>query len=375
MTLVLNEEQVMLRDSARSFLSERAGVSQLRALRDSGNEEGFSRDLWAEIVEMGWPAVLVPEDYGGLGYGFTGIGLILEECGRTLTPTPLLSSAMVGAAAINRAGSDAQRQTLLPGIASGEQLLALAVDEDVTHRPAHCATTVRRSDDGLTIGGSKTMVVDGHIANTLIVTASDAESGGKRLLLVPADAHGVEVEPIRLLDTHRAARIRLNDVTVPESSQLGAPGNAADLEDYLLDVARIGQSAELLGLAQVVFERTMAYLRERKQFGVPIGAFQALQHRAARLYSEIEMCVSALRHALATLDSDSDEIAAIASLTKAKLSETAHLAATEGIQMHGGIGMTDEYDIGFFLKRCRILETVFGDRYFHLDRYARENGY
>ncbi len=373
MSLILNDEQQMLRDAARTFLAERAPVDHLRELRDRANPHGFSRELWAEIVELGWAAVLVPEAYGGLGYGFQGMGLILEECGRTLTPTPLLCSAMVAAAALNKAGSEQQRAALLTRIAGGEQLFAIAFDEGPVHRPESCETSLRRSDHGLKIDGVKTLVVDGHFADTLIVSAREADS--KRLLLVPADADGVEIERIAMLDTHWSARIRFADVTVPETALLGDADGAESLEDYILDVARIGQSAELLGLAQAVFMRTTDYLRERKQFGVPIGSFQALQHRAAKLYAEIELSISAVRHALAALDADDTTLAATASRTKAKLTETAHLAATEGIQMHGGIGMTDEYDVGFYLKRCRILETIFGDRYFHLDRFARINGY
>jgi len=370
MALVLNDEQVMLRDSARDFLSAQAPVGHLRLLRDTSDSDGISRELWSQIVDMGWSAILVPEEHGGLGYGFAGIGLVLEECGRTLTPSPLLSSAMVAAAAMVRYGSEGQKATHLPGLASGEQLMALAVDEGAHHNPETCATSAIQADSVYRISGTKNAVVDGIIANTLLVTARK-DDGSLGVFLVPADADGVQIEPVAHLDTHRAASVTLTDVELGADAELQGSG----VIDYLLDVARIGQSAELLGIAQEVFERTMEYLKDRKQFGVPIGVFQGLAHRAAHLYTEIELCKSVVLSALRLLDSGGDDISEVASMTKAKLSEIAHLAAIEGVQMHGGMGMTDECEIGFFLKRCRILETLYGDRYFHLDRYARQRGY
>ena len=373
MALVLNEEQTMLRDSARDFLAERAPVSHLRALRDSGSEDGFSRELWAEMAELGWPAILVPEAYGGLGYGFTGLGLLLEESGRTLTPSPLLGTALTAVAALNFAGSESQRAALLPGIAAGERILALACDESSRHRPTLVATEAHGDGERYRLTGRKTAVIDGQSADTFIVSAWTG--GGLSLFLVPADASGVSVEPYPLLDTNKAANLRFDQVELGPDALLGEAEQGEALLHRILDAARIGISAELLGLAQEAFERTNEYLKERKQFGVPIGSFQALQHRAARLHAEIEMCKSVVLKALQALDEDAPDCAELASLAKAKVSTTAHLAATEAIQMHGGIGMTDEFDIGFFLKRCRILETLYGDRHFHLDRFARIRGY
>jgi alkylation response protein AidB-like acyl-CoA dehydrogenase len=377
MALVLSEEQTMLRDAARDFLGERAPLSHLRKLRDSGNPDGFSRELWAEMTELGWTAILVPEDYGGLGYGYTGLGLVLEEAGRTLTPSPLLGTALTAVAALNLAGTTAQCAAVLPGVATGKRILSLACDEVSRHRPRQIATAAVKLADGYRLTGHKTAVIDGHAADTFIVSAWTG--GGLSLFLVPADATGVTVERYPLLDTHAAANVRFDRVELGADALLGAFDKGQVLLDRILDVARIGAAAELLGLAQEAFTRTVDYLKERKQFGVPIGSFQALQHRAAKLHAEIEMCKSVVLKALQLLDAGAadvaDQLAEMASLAKAKLSTTAHLAATEAIQMHGGIGMTDDFDIGFFLKRCRILETLYGDRYFHLDRYARLRGY
>jgi alkylation response protein AidB-like acyl-CoA dehydrogenase len=373
MPLVLTEEQQMLRDAARDFLKERAPVSHLRTIRDSASEDGFSRELWAEMVGMGWASILVPEEHGGLDYGYSGLGIVLEECGRTLTPSPLLATALIGVAALTLAGTAEQQEEILPGVAAGERLLALACDESAAHRPDDAATEAEDLGDSFRISGRKIAIVDGHVADTFIVSAWTGR--GISLFLVPAWAQGVRVERCPLLDTHAAADLFLNGAEVSAGNLLGELHQGQASLNRVLDIARIGQAAELLGIAQESFERTLAYLRERRQFGVPIGSFQALQHRAAQVFTEIELDKSVVLSALQSLDSGAVDIAEIASLAKARLSATAHLATTEAIQMHGGIGMTDDFDIGFFLKRCRILETVYGDRYFHLDRYARLRGY
>ncbi len=379
MALVLTEEQLMLKESARDFLRQRAPVSHLRELRDSKSMSGFSTQLWAEMAEMGWTAILIPEQYGGLEYGYSGLGIVLEETGRTLTPSPLLSTCLMGVTAVVKGGSATQCEKYLPQVATGNHLLALAVNESSRHAPYTVTTTANTSDNGFHLAGRKTAVIDGHNADTLIVSArtrgADNDSDGISLFLVPADHPGIAIEGYRVLDTHCAAHVTLDDVKIGEDSLLGELHQGAAVLDQVLDASVIGQSAELLGLAQEAFERTLEYLKERKQFGVPIGSFQALQHRAAVMFSDIELCKSIVLKALHGLDQDDGGITEIASLVKAKLSETAHNVATEAIQMHGGIGMTDEFEIGFFLKRCQILETFLGDRYFHLDRFARQRGY
>ena len=379
MPLVLNEEQLMLKESARDFLRQRAPVSHLRELRDSKSISGFSQELWTEMAEMGWTAILIPEQYGGLEYGYSGLGIVLEETGRTLTPSPLLSTCLMGVTAVVKGGNAEQCGKYLPEVATGSHLLALAVNESSRHAPYTVTTTAKSSDNGFCLAGRKTAVIDGHNADTLIVSArtrgADNDSDGISLFLVPADRPGITTEGYRVLDTHCAAHITLDDVKIGGDSLLGELHQGAAVLDQVLDAGVIGQSAELLGLAQEAFERTLEYLKERKQFGVAIGSFQALQHRAAVMYGDIELCKSIVLKALHALDQDVGDIPELASLVKAKLSETAHHVAAEAIQMHGGIGMTDEFDIGFFLKRCQILETFLGDRYFHLDRFARQRGY
>lgn len=375
MALVLTEELQMLADAARSFLDDRAPVSHLRALRESADNAGFSRELWSQIAALGWPAVVVPEDYGGLGYGFRAAGVLLWECGRTLTPTPLLATAMMGVAGVARFGNDAQRRSILPRAATGERLLAIAVDDTSRHRPENSTLSAIEHDGRYVLHGAKVAVVDGQVADTFIVSATSEASGEMSLYLVPADTDGVNVDIVDHFDTHKAATVTFDNVPVGDDALLGEHGQGVPLLDYILDVGRIGQSAELLGIAEAAFERTISYLKERKQFGVPISSFQALQHRAAIMFGEIELSRSALLHALHTLDEGTEGLARIASMTKAKLAATAHLVTTEAVQMHGGIGMTDEFDIGFFLKRSRILETLYGDRYYHVERFASLRGY
>ncbi len=379
MALVLSEEQTMLRDAAKDFLGSRAPVSHHRQLRDDGDQGGFSPGLWTEMAEMGWAAIIIPETYGGLDYGYTGLGLVLEESGRTLTPSPLLSTALLGSSALILSGNESQCEKWLPLIASGEKLLSLAFEESSQHRPATVNLHAEPQGDGYRLNGTKVAVMDGNTADAFIISArtrlGDDPCEGVSLFLVPADADGLGLETTKLLDNHSSSNIRLEDVWVSRSQLLGPLHGGCPILKKTLDRGRVGMAAEMLGIAQETFERTVQYLKERKQFGVPIGIFQALQHRAAILFGEIELCKSVVLKALQAIDEDSDEIALLASLAKAKCGQTASLATAEAIQMHGGIGMTDEFDIGFFIKRWRSLNQQLGDSRFHLDRFARLRGY
>jgi len=379
MALVLNEEQGMLRDAARDFLNARAPISHLRQLRDEGVTEGFSRELWAEMVEMGWAAIIIPESYGGLEYGYTGLGLVLEESGRTLTASPLLPTALLGVSTLILADNDAISAAWLPQIAAGEKLLAVAFEESFQHRPETVNCSAELKDDGFVLSGSKMAVIGGHVADAFIVSirtrTGENLSEGVSLFLVDRNTPGLRVETTELLDNTRTSRIILDDVVVNRNQLVGPLHGGYPILNQALDRGRIGMAAEMLGIAQETFERTVEYLKERKQFGVPIGTFQALQHRAAILFGEIELCKSVVLKALQAIDKDSDEVPLLASLAKAKCGQAAGLATAEGIQMHGGIGMTDEFDIGFFIKRWRVLNQQLGDSRYHLDRFATLRGY
>ena len=381
MAMILNEEQTMLKDSAKDFCATNAPIGQLRKLRDEENPDGFDRGTWGSMVELGWAAIPWSEDHGGLAFGYKGLGVVTEESGRTLTASPLYASVWVGGTLINLGGSDEQKAELLPQLAAGELLLALALEESHKHDPYGIQTTASATEDGYVLDGNKTFVLDGHVADKLIVAARTSGEVGSRegisLFLVDREANGVSVTRTIMADSRNAANVKLDAVKVGNDALLGTADTAADTLDQALDIARIGLSAEMLGGIQECFERTVEYLKERKQFGVAIGSFQALKHRAADMFCEIELSKSCVLEALTALDEqrDRDEVAKLASLAKAKVGETYNLVSREGNQMHGGIGMTDEFDIGFFIKRAAVAEQTFGDVNFHRNRYGELEGY
>lgn len=381
MPMILNEEQNMLKDSAKDFCTNNAPIGQLRELRDNDNADGYDRATWNSMVELGWAAIPWAEEHGGLAFGYKGLGVVTEETGRTLAASPLFGSVWLGGTLISQGGSDAQKAELLPLVATGELLLALALEEGHRHAPYNIATTAQAAGDGYTLNGKKTFVLDGHVANKLVVAArtsgEQADRDGITLFLVDRDADGVNVVRTKMADSRNAANIEFSGVSVAADAVIGSVGGGADVLDPSLDIARIGLSAEMLGSLQECFERTIDYLKERKQFGVAIGSFQALKHRAANMFCEIELSKSCVLEALTALDEgrEASDVAKLASLTKAKVGETFNLVSREGIQMHGGIGMTDEFDIGFFIKRAAVTEQTFGDVNFHRNRYGELEGY
>jgi alkylation response protein AidB-like acyl-CoA dehydrogenase len=377
MALVINEEQQMLRDAARSFIQESSPVSALRERRDSG--EDWSPDLWSGMAEMGWAGITIPEEHGGLEFGYVGAGLVFEECGRTLAASPLLSSSMVCASLIAELGNEEQRAALLPGIATGESVFTLALDESSRLDPAAVALTATVIGDGFVLSGDKTNVLDVAIADQLLVVARTAgaagEEDGLSVFAVDREADGVRIETILNVDARRVGSIHFDSVKVESAALIGTAGNVWQALERALDIGAVLSAAELLGLSQEAFEMTLDYLKERKQFGVPVGSFQALQHRAAQLFCELELCKSVVLKALQAIDQDVEDRALLASMAKAKVAKTAKLAVNESMQMHGGIGMTDEYDIGFFMKRAAAACQEYGDYYYHADRFARLGGY
>ncbi len=379
MPLVLTEEQSMLRDSARGFITDKAPVAHLRHLRDSKDATGFSRDLWKGFAEIGFAGLLVPEDHGGSGLGHVEAGVVMEEIGRTLMPSPFLSTAVLAASALNRGGSAAQKSDYLPKIADGSLIAALAIDEGAKHRPLHTALKAMRAGNGFKLSGDKAFVVDGHVADRLIVAARSGGSPGERdgltLFWVDAKTKGIAIERTAMLDAHNAARIEFNGAEIDADSVLGEVDQGGALLEQVLNIGRGAVAAEMVGLSEEVFGRTVTYLKERKQFGKLIGEFQALQHRAAHLYIEIEIARAATMKALQKLDEDSETAAAAVAVAKAKAGTTATLAVQEGVQMHGGMGMTDQFDIGFFMKRARVCQELFGDSHFHADQLARMKQY
>lgn len=378
MPLVLTEEQTLLRDSARGFISDKAPIAHLRKLRDDRDPAGFSRDLWKAFAEMGFAGLLVPENSGGSGLGAVEAGIVLEEIGRTLMPSPFLATAVVAASALKR-GSAAQQAAYLPKIADGSLIATLAVDEGAKHRPSHIAMQAARAGNGFKLNGAKALVLDGHVADLLIVAARTGgragEQGGLTLFLVDPKTKGVSVERTVMVDTHNAARVTFDNVEVSADAVLGEVDQGGALLDDVLNIGRGAVAAEMVGLSEEVFGRTIAYLKERKQFGKAIGEFQALQHRAAQLYIDIEITRATVLKALQALDQDTAQAANAVSVAKARAGTTATRAVQEGVQMHGGMGMTDQFDIGLFMKRARVCQELFGDANFHAERLAEARQY
>ncbi len=382
MALALTEEQEILRRTAREFVAGRSSWKRIRALRDDPAGDGFSRELWAEMARLGWLGIVVPEEYGGAGLGWTELMLVQEELGRGLMPEPMMGTVLLGATALLLGGSDVQKRAHLPAVTGGERLLALAYQEPASRFAwHHVETRADPSGAGWTLRGEKAHVLDGQAADWFVVSARTAggphDQAGVTLFLVPRDARGVGVERQRRVDSRGAALVRFDGVAVGADAVVGGAGDGAALLGRVLDRTAIGLSAEMLGGMTACFEMTIDYLKTRTQFGVPIGSFQALKHRAARLFVELELARSLVLAAHRALDDGADEprIARLASAAKARCSDAYVLAGNEGVQMHGGIGMTDEHDVGFFLKRARGAELTFGDAAFHRDRIARLDGY
>ena len=379
MALVLNEEQQSLKDIAKEFLQKNAPVTHFREIRDTENELGYDPDLWKQMVDLGWSGILVPEEYGGFDFGMVGMGSILEEMGKMLTPSPLFSTGVLGASLISLGGNDKQKQTYLPQIVDGSITTALALEEGNRHSPLSINTEAKKDGKNYTLTGNKTFVIDGHSSNLLIVAArtsgSENDSSGITLFLVDPSIDGVEVSKTSMVDSRNSANIILNEVIVSLDDVLGEENNGAALLEEVLDRAQIAISAEMLGNASQAFDITLEYLKERKQFGAVIGSFQALQHRAAEMYSEIELTKSSVIAACVAADEQSNDLRRMASLAKFKAGETNHLVTNEAVQMHGGVGVTDEYDVGLYLKRARVTEQIFGNSEYHLDRYASLSEY
>lgn len=375
MQLVPNEDQSLLRQSAQSLFHERGKVGRIRVLRDSRDPVGFSRELWREMAELGWVGLCLPEAHGGAGLGFAELCVVLEEAGRQLAPEPWLSTVLLGSQLLLLGGDDAQRSAWLPRVARGEAVLAVAYEEASSRGElGRISTRAVRTGGALRLHGQKRQVFDGHVADALIVLARVDE--GHTLLLIDPRQRGVTIERQSRIDGRNAAIVKFDDVQVGPNAMIGAGGRGLELLARVIDRATVGVCAEMLGGAQQAFDDTVDYLKTRKQFGVAIGSFQALAHRASRLYIELALARSAVAAAAGRADDATPaELAKFASLAKARCSEAFVHVASEAIQMHGGIGVTDDFHIGFYFKRARAADVLFGDATYHLRRWAELSGY
>ena len=379
MKLVLTEEEQFLKDTAKNFADERSPITHFRALRDNNDPLLWDKDLWSEMTKLGWPGILIPEEYGGSNFGVTGISVILNECAKTLTPSPLFATGVIGAYSITNYGTEKQKEFYLPKIISGELTTALAIDESSHHNPADTEIIAKKQGSSFIINGKKTFVIDGASADLIILLARTSgikgDMTGLTLFLVDANSNGIDRRKLDMADSRNYANINFKNVEISDSDILGDLETGGETIENILDIGRIAMASEMLGNAEAAFETTLDYLKQRKQFGVLIGSFQALQHRAAEMFCEIELTKSSVMGAMKAADEGSNELQRLSSLAKTVAGETLHLVSNEAVQMHGGIGVTDEYDIGFFLKRARVAEQIFGSSKYHTERYANLSGF
>ncbi len=379
MKLVLTEEEQFLKDTAKNFAEERSPITHFRSLRDNSDPMLWDKDMWNEMSKLGWPGIMIPEEFGGSNFGLSGICVVLQECAKTLTPSPLFASGVLGAYAINNYGTKEQKEKYLPLIASGELTTSVAVDESSHHNPNDTVLKAKKSGDEFILSGKKIFVIDGTSSDLLIVLARTSgekgDSTGLTLFLVDSNNDNIDRIKLDMADSRNYANIIFDNVKISSENILGDIEAGGEAIDEILDIGRIAISAEMLGNSEAAFETTLDYLKQRKQFGVLIGSFQALQHRAAEMFCEIELTKSSVIAAMRAADERSNDVQRLSSLAKTVSGETLHLVSNEAIQMHGGIGVTDEYDIGFFLKRARVAEQIFGSAKFHTERYANLSGF
>ena len=379
MPLYHSDDQAMLADTASQFMAEEGAIGkQLRHWRDRDCKDGFGHGLWKQMAEMGFAGLLVPAADGGLGMGHVEAGIVLEEIGRNLTPSPFLTSSVLAATALEGGSADLKARWL-PGLIAGDSVFAVAVDEGAKHRPERVTTRAEKSGNGFRLSGRKDFVVHGASADMLIVAArtsgGDEDAEGITMFAVPKDAVGISHDAVRLVDSSMATHTQFANVELDGDAVIGDVDGGRAVLNKMLMAGRVGAAAEGVGVARGAMDMTVDYLKQRKQFGRLIGEFQALQHRAAHLYSEVEIARAAVIKAAQLLDAGSEKADLMASVAKAKVAKAAGLAVREGVQMHGGIGMTDEYDIGLYMKRDRALQEFLGDQYYHANRVAELSGY
>ena len=346
MKLTLSEEQQFLKDTAQNFARDKTPVTHFREMRDSESSQCWDDAVWKEMVELGWSGILVPEKFGGSEFGMAGISVIMQELGKTLTPSPILSTSILGVSSINMLGSDEQKHDFLPKIVSGELTTALAIDEGNHHNPFDIETTAKLEGDYWVLNGKKVFVIDGASADIILIVArtsgKSGDSNGISVFTTTKNTAGINISKISTADSRNYANIEMSNLKLEQGALLGEKDLAGEIIEKVLDLGRIAISAEMLGNTEEAFDITLNYLKERKQFGVQIGSFQALQHRAAKMFCEIELTKSAVIAAMHAADENSNDLERLSSLAKFQAGETLHLVSNEAIQMHGGIGGTDE---------------------------------
>ena len=374
MSLVINEEQNMLKSSAKELLDLKSPISLMRELRDD-NYNQFDPNLWKEMVEMGWTALTIPEEYNGLNFGYVGLGQVIEEMGRKLTVSPMISTVLISTTIVGLSKNEVLKSKLFDEIMSGKKLCTLAHEESTHHNPKIDLSIISNDNEKFILNGKKRFVIDATISDYLIISANSESNGSLELIIIDSKSKGITFNNKVHMDSKIYSDISFNNVEFSKDNFLSTENDGKKILKKALDIACVGLAAEMLGNIQQAFDMTIQYLKEREQFGVKIGSFQALQHRSAIMFGEIELCKSIVLKALQAIDSGDENLPELASLAKSKLGLTSKLVTNEAVQMHGGIGVTDDADIGFFLKRVRVSQRIFGDSNYHLDRVAKFNSY
>ena len=379
--MLLNEQQQLLKTTVEDLLRQQSPVSALRHLRDNQDATGYSKQLWQQLVDMGIPTAALPEQFGGYGFGYLGLGAVFEVMGQSLCATPLLSSIVLGASVMELSGDETLQSSLLPNILEGKTTVALAIDEANRHQPLGIECSAQQRGDQWLLQGRKTFVLDGHSADKIIVVARTSPASaanaarGLTLFLIDAKTKGLTIERTHMMDGRNAANLQFNNLYTDNSAIIGSFDKGWAILQPVLNRGRICLAAEMLGGATAVFEQTMAYLREREQFDVKIGSFQALKHRSAQLLCDLELCRSSVMAALDALDKDPKSTSQLACLAKTLANDVYLKATNEAVQLHGGMGVTDELDVGLFLKRARVCIQTLGDSHYLQDQYARLSGF
>ena len=371
----LNEEQVMLKKSARDFLEKECPKSLVRKMID--DERGYSPDLWKMMADLGWQGLAIPERFGGVGSSFLDLTVLLEEMGRALVPGPFMPTVVHCARPLVAYGSEDQKQRMLPGIAGGSLIMTLALAETEGGLEASDISTQAKPDgDGYRVTGTKLFVPDANIADYLLcatrTSSRSADSEGITLFLVDARTNGIGVRQLKTMTGEKLCEVAFDDVKVPSGAMLGALNAGWPIVSTILQEARVAESAWMSGGARWVLETSVQYASTRIQFGVPIGSFQAIQHKCADMAVLVEGATSAVYHAAWAVDNHDPQLDLASSVAKAWCSDAFSRVSVDGVQIHGGIGYTWDHDMHLYLKRAKSSEAAFGDAEYHRERIAQQ---
>ncbi|MCH2548588.1 MAG: acyl-CoA dehydrogenase family protein [Alphaproteobacteria bacterium] len=375
MEISLSEEQILLKNSVERFVERDYEFSLRRELAKS--DEGFSKELWLKFSELGWLGLTMPEKYGGLDGSLVDSVVLMEALGRGLVLEPVLSSVLLGANLLKRVGSSFQQKNLIPKVIDGSLLLSFAFSERQSrYSLSNVEMTARRSENGYVLDGMKSLVLHGDTADKIIVSVRQegdySNKDGISLFIVDREAEGVIRRPYPTVDGLRAADIEFKGVSVTEKNLLGKEGKAYLVIEDVIDEACIAICGEAIGVMDAIMNSTLEYIKSREQFGVSIGSFQVLQHRAVDMFNALELSRAMVFRAADTVGSSDDRNnrAKAASAVKVQIGRAGKLIGQQAIQLHGGMGMTEEMSVSHYFKRLTMITALFGDADYHLKRYT-----